>query len=135
MDHVPGPQVAGTVCCNRTMRRRVRDVQLFLRRGNDIERAKRAGRRVPTAFFNMVIAPGHTPQTKIAVIVGRKFGRATARNRAKRRIRALARSVEERLMDHYHVLIFPKAPVVSQPYEELAQVWGRVLFREGLLRA
>lgn len=114
--------------------RRGSDRQLFLRRGVDIERAKRMGRRVPTSSFNMVVAAAHALPTKIAVIVGRKFGPATRRNRAKRRIRELSRSVEERLVDHYHVLIFPKAPVVNLPYAELAQVWVRLFAREGLLR-
>ena len=114
--------------------RRRSDRQLFLRRGEDIERAKRTGRRIPTACFNMVVAPAHGCPTKIAVIVGRKFGPATRRNRAKRRIRELSRSVEAQLVEHYHVLIFPKAPVVNLPYGELAQVWARLLIREGLLR-
>lgn len=110
------------------------DTQLFLSRGADIERAKRRGRRVATACFNMVTAPADSEQTKIAVIVGRKFGSATARNRAKRRVRALARAVEERLASHYHVLIFPKTPLLKMVFAQLGNLWEVVLTREGVIR-
>ncbi len=114
--------------------RRWSDKQVFLRRGVDIERAKRTGRRISTPYFNLVIAPALSEPAKIAVIVGRKFGSAVVRNRGKRRVRELARSVEDRLVDHYHVLVFPKAPVVTMGYSELTQIWERALHREGLLR-
>lgn len=117
-----------------TMVRSGTDAALFLRRGEDIDRAKRCGRRVPTSYFNMVIAPAGAEHTQIAVIVGRKFGPATRRNRAKRRVRELARSVEERLVPHYHVLIFPKSPVLSMPFASLRQVWETLFAREGLIR-
>lgn len=113
------------------MRRRS-DFQLFLRRSEDINRAKRIGRRVATPCFNVMIAPSESSHTRLAIVVGRKFGRATVRNRAKRRIRELARSVEERLTAHYHVVIFPKAPVVTMPFAQLKQVWDQVFQREGL---
>lgn len=128
------PRRDGRTVPNRMKLRRGSDRQLFLRRGVDIERAKRTGRRVPTSAFNVVVARADGFRTKIAVIVGRKFGPATRRNRAKRRIRELSRSVEERLVDHYHVLIFPKAPVVNLPYGDLAHAWIELLSREGLLR-
>ncbi len=111
------------------------EATVFLKRGLDIERAKRCGRRIPTAQFNMVIASGGVVRTQFAVIVGRKFGPATRRNRAKRRLRELIRSVEARLVPHYHVLIFPKSPVVTGTFASLKQVWESLLLREGILRA
>ncbi|MFO0774946.1 MAG: ribonuclease P protein component [Nitrospiraceae bacterium] len=111
------------------------DATLFLRRSADIERAKRSRRRVSLPQFNMVVAPGSDGGTQIAVIVGRKFGPATSRNRAKRRVRALARAVESRLQPQFHVLVFPKVPMLSQPYPALTALWEGALTREGLLRA
>ncbi len=116
------------------MVRRGSDRELFLRRSEDIDRAKRVGRRVPTSQFNMIVAPAESGQLKVAVVVGRKFGPATMRNRAKRRIRELARAVEARLTPHYHVVIFPKSPVIKMRFSELTSVWQSILRREGLLR-
>lgn len=114
--------------------RRGSDGELFLRRSGDIDRAKRIGRRVPTPHFNMVVAPAESGRMKLAVVIGRKFGPATVRNRAKRRIRELARAVEARLTPHYHVVIFPKSPVLKMQFVELTMVWQSILRREGLLR-
>lgn len=110
------------------------DRTLLLRRSADINRAKRVGRRVPTMYFNMMVAPSGTVATQIAVIVGRKFGHAVQRNRAKRRVRELARWVESRLQPGAHILIFPKRPLVTLAFASLQAFWEGLFRREGLLR-
>lgn len=85
-------------------------------------------------YFNMMVAPSGTVATQIAVIVGRKFGPAVQRNRAKRRVRELARWVESRLQPGAHILIFPKRLLVTLAFASLQALWEGLFRREGLLR-
>lgn len=81
---------------DRALRTRT-DSDLFLRRGADIERAKRTGKRLSCAYFNLIVATSDAELSKVAIVVGRKFGKAVVRNRAKRRFRVLARAIEGQL--------------------------------------
>jgi ribonuclease P protein component len=109
------------------------DSDLFLRRGADIERAKRTGKRLSCPYFNLVVAPSDAELSKVAIVVGRKLGNAVIRNRAKRRFRVLARASEGQLGPHRHLVVFPRTASLSASFTELDRMWRELLERESMI--
>jgi ribonuclease P protein component len=110
------------------------DRSLFLKRSKDIQYAKEHGRRVSTSLFNMVICRSDVGGGRIGIVVGKRFGGAVSRNRAKRLFRELTRQLREQLLIGYDVVIFPKRESIVQPFAALKEVWLSSLQRQGLLR-
>ncbi len=106
---------------------------LFLKKGTDIERVKRQGRRVQTPLFNIQARQTCGAPTRIGIVAGKRLGSAVARNRAKRRFRELARQVRRQLVAGYEVLVFPRREAVTARPAVLRDLWLSVLRREGLL--
>lgn len=94
---------------------------------------KREGRRFHTALFTLASASSEEPRARVGIIVGRRFGSAVARNRAKRMFRELARACASRLVGHRAFLVFPKRQMLDASYTELRRVWLNALERERLL--
>jgi ribonuclease P protein component len=105
----------------------------FLKRSRDIQRIKKSGRRVSTGLFNLQICPG-TSQAMLGIVIGRRFGTAVHRNRAKRLFRELGRSVRTALVPGYKFLVFPKRDCLALPFAELRSVWRSTLERQRLVR-
>lgn len=110
-----------------------KDSDLFLRRGGDIERAKRTGKRLSCPYFNLVVAHGDAESSKVAIVVGRKLGNAVIRNRAKRRFRALARAIEGQLGPHRHLIVFPRTASLNASFAVLERMWRELLERESII--
>lgn len=72
--------------------------------------------------------------TRVGIIVGRRFGNAVRRNRAKRVFRDLARQLYPDLVPGRGLLVFPKRDALLQSREELTNVWKSSLERMQLLR-
>lgn len=106
---------------------------LFLRASRDIEWVKQGGQRVSTALFNVHIRRSEHMETKLCIIVGRRFGTAVRRNRAKRVFRELGRAVRRDLTPGYRFLVFPKRACLTTPHGSLRAAWVQTLRRHGLL--
>lgn len=72
--------------------------------------------------------------SNVAVIVGKRFGNAVRRNRAKRVFRGLTRQTYGDLLSGQALLVFPKREALSQSSGTLRQVWVESLHRLHLLR-
>ena len=95
----------------------------FLKRSGDIQLIKKNGRRVSTGLFNLQICPGTMPQdTMMGIVIGRRFGTAVRRNRAKRLFRELGRAVRPTLSAGT-LSCFPKRQCLNVPFVELQSVW------------
>lgn len=105
----------------------------FLRASRDIEYVKEHGRRTSTAQFNLLVCRTGAAESRIGIIVGRRFGTAVHRNRAKRRFRELIRKVHPRLRPGYGMLVFPKRDAVLLPFESVLEAWTNALLRRGAL--
>lgn len=109
------------------------DRAFFLRRSAEIELVKRQGRRVQTPLFNLQARRADGSPARIGIVAGKRLGGAVARNRVKRRFRALARTVRPRLAVGYEMLVFPRREAVTARPAILQGLWLSVLGREGLL--
>ena len=107
---------------------------IFLRASRDIETVKRHGRRVSTTIFNLLAYKMDDAPSRVGIVVGRRFGNAVRRNRAKRVFRELVRHLHKDLIPGQAVLVFPKREALLQPFEELKRLWAASLQRIHLLR-
>lgn len=110
------------------------DRDLFLKRSRDIEHAKKHGRRISTPFFNMMICATDVRGTRVGIVVGKRFGGAVSRNRAKRLFRELTRQVQGQLLQGQALVVFPKRESIVQPFAVLKEAWMSSLQRQRLLR-
>lgn len=107
---------------------------IFLRASRDIETVKRHGRRISTALFNLLAYKMDDAPSRVGIVVGKRFGNAVRRNRAKRVFRALVRQLHQELVPGQALLVFPKREALLQPSEELKRMWATSLQRVHLLR-
>ena len=118
-----------------TTTRSGRDAGRFLRSSRDINYVKQHGRRLSTALFNLLICRTEGIGTRVGIVVGKRFGGAVRRNRAKRLFRELTRQVYEQLVAGYCLLVFPKREAMGLPFDVLKEAWRSTLQRQGVLRA
>lgn len=62
-----------------------------LRRPDQFQRVRRDGRTVSHPLLRLTAAPGRRRQTRCGFVVGKRFGPAVERNRARRRVREAVR--------------------------------------------
>jgi ribonuclease P protein component len=110
------------------------DRDLFLKHSRDIEYAKEHGRRISTTMFNMVICRTDGGSSRIGIVVGKRFGGAVSRNRAKRLFRELTRQLRGQLLTGHNLVVFPKRDSIMQPFSVLKEVWLSSLQRQRILR-
>jgi len=107
---------------------------IFLRASRDIETVKRQGRRISTALFNLLMYRMDDAPSRVGIIVGKRFGNAVRRNRAKRVFRALVRQRHQDLIPGQALLVFPKREALAQTHEDLTRMWETSLRRVHLIR-
>ncbi len=110
---------------------------IFLRSNRDIQMVKHHGRRLSTAFFNLLLLAYKMDEapSRVGIIVGKRFGNAVRRNRAKRVFRELVRQYHPDLVAGRGLLVFPKRDALLQSREGLSQMWKTSLERLHLLRS
>ena len=106
----------------------------FLKRSRDIQRIKKMGRRVSTGLFNLQVCSDLSQNAMMGIVIGRRFGTAVCRNRAKRLFRELGRSIRPALNPGYAFLVFPKRECLDLPFAELQKIWRSTLQRQRLVR-
>jgi ribonuclease P protein component len=107
---------------------------IFLRASRDIETVKRHGRRISTTLFNLLTYKIDDAPSRVGIIVGKRFGNAVRRNRAKRVFRALVRQRHQDLIPGQALLVFPKRDARVQTHEDLTRMWEASLRRVHLIR-
>jgi ribonuclease P protein component len=111
-----------------------RQGNIFLRASREIEAVKRHGRRMSTELFNLLSYRTGEGPTRMAIVVGKRFGNAVRRNRAKRVFRALVRRCQSDLVPGQDVVVFPKRDALVQPHDVLTHTWETALRRVKILR-
>ena len=109
------------------------DRSFFLRASRDIEHVKQHGRRLSTACFNLLICRTEARTSRVGIVVGKRFGIAVRRKRAKRLFRELSRQVRGELAADHALLVFPKREALTLPFEKLKHLWQSTLRRQGIL--
>lgn len=107
---------------------------IFIRRGEDYSRIKRDGRRLATTFFTVLVAPSTMKHNRFGIVVGRRFGKAVIRNRAKRIFRELARlSSKAQISSAQDYVVFPRRACLTVNHETLVKTWMETLRKTGVI--
>jgi len=80
----------------------------ILRERNDFKRVFSSGRKLENAFFQVTYESNKQGKRRIAVVIGRKFGKATLRNRIRRRIKEVYRLNREKFPPCTDYIIRPR---------------------------
>ncbi|MBS0154523.1 MAG: ribonuclease P protein component [Nitrospira sp.] len=107
---------------------------IFLRSHREIQAVKQHGRRMSTTLFNLLAYKMDDAPSRVGIVVGKRFGNAVRRNRAKRVFRELVRDSYSELVLGRGVLIFPKKDVLLSSRKDLVQAWKTSLQHMRLLR-
>ena len=93
-----------------------------LRARRDFVNAHRRGRRHVTPSFILQMQPHEMSGIGLGLTASKKLGRAVARNRARRRLRALARAIlpQRGRAAHAYVLVARK-PILTRPWQDCLQ--------------
>lgn len=107
------------------MKRRLR-----LTRQADFDRSIRGGRRLSSASLALFVRDNEVGRLRVGFAVSRRLGNAVVRNRVKRRLRELVRSVDGDGLSGQDVVIVARPPAADASYEalrkELSDLWMRV---------
>ena len=104
-------------------------------RSDDIARVRHKGRRWqhPLIVLFVNVQPQESSSvSRFAFVAGRHIGRATVRNRAKRRIREIVRHHLDTLEPGYDCLLVVRPAIVAAEYTELERAVLELLTRAGL---
>lgn len=107
---------------------------IFLKSHREIQAVKQHGRRISTGLFNLQAYNMNEAPTRIGIVVGKRFGNAVRRNRAKRVFRELVRDSYSELVAGRGILVFPKKDVLLSSRKDLIHAWKTTLERMRLLR-
>lgn len=105
-----------------------------LRLESDIKALLAKGRSVFSSLVGMKMRPNNLPLSRFAVVVGTKIDkRAVARNRLKRRVRAIIHEHLGIIRPGFDVCLFPKRAAISIRTDELKKEMIALLKRARLL--
>jgi ribonuclease P protein component len=108
-----------------------------IRRGADIQRVYREGRRFQTAVVTLH-ARRRKPEEalqglRLTVVAGRKFPNAVARNRARRILREASRLLLAGLDEPWDLVLVARTDALNQPFRERLQTLRDVFCKAELL--
>ncbi len=92
-----------------------------LRRRSEFDRVYSQGRRAWARGFAVILAPGETGRHRLGLTVGRQVGKATVRNRVKRRLRDAFRRNRERIPGCYDIVVQARREAAGMPYAEISE--------------
>ena len=83
--------------------------------------------------FVMLYCTSNTKQTKVGFSVSKKYGKAVARNRIRRQMKAAVSCVMQRVVDGYNVIFIPRKHEAYLFSEVMTSV-EKLLAKSGLLK-
>ncbi len=106
-----------------------------LRRNEDFQRVRREGRSYSSPWLVLVVAPNGLDRSRFGFAVGKRIGKAVARNRVKRRLREAVRLRQSQVAEGWDVLLIVRDPMTDVTFQELDDALTRLLRRARLLHA
>lgn len=104
-----------------------------VRRRGEFQNAFKAGYRVSSRYFTLILLPGAAPPARLGIVASRKLGDAVRRNRAKRLIREVFRHLEPLPTSGLDVVVIPRRELFDAPYIDLERDF-RTAWRRGVSR-
>ncbi|HRD01449.1 MAG TPA: ribonuclease P protein component [Candidatus Saccharicenans sp.] len=90
-----------------------------IRSKKDFGEIYKKGRRLKGKYFLLVFQPNGLNYSRLGVVVSRKVGQATIRNRIKRRFRELFRRNKSLLPGHFDLVFIARPEIVQLDWEKM----------------
>jgi len=103
-----------------------------LRQSHDFQRVRQRGRRWATPLLALNVLPNGLPHSRFGFVVGRRIGKAVARNRVRRRLRETIRGQLAHIAPGYDVVLTARTGAAEAAYHELAEAMATLFDRAGL---
>ncbi len=94
--------------------------------GRNFNRVFKRGKRISFPEFSVVVAPNGLIFSRIGIGVGRRFGKAVDRNKAKRLCREIFRLNKYRLPRGLDLVFLPRREILSAEWNKLQENMNKV---------
>lgn len=105
-----------------------------LTRSKDFARVRRFGRSSGSHLLVLYALPTHTPDRRIGFSVSKRVGKATIRNRVKRRLREAVRSQLETVPAGFDLVFIARPSSAEATYKQLEETVRYLLRKSGAKR-
>lgn len=107
-----------------------------LRRPDQFLRVRRTGRRWEEQLLTLNAAPSRRRVSRCGFVVGKRFGKAVDRNRARRRVREAVRLLYEQIAPGWDLVFVLRSPALTTiGFPELQSAVSQLLQRARVWRA
>ena len=104
-----------------------------LKQNHEFRRLYSKGKSAVSPYFVVYCRKTSRPASRLGITTGVKLGSAVKRNRARRRIRELYRTREEKLLPGYDIVIVARTRVIYGRYGELVRCFDQQMKKLGLI--
>ena len=104
-----------------------------LKQNHEFRRLYNKGKSAVSPYFAVYCRKTNRPISRLGITTGVKLGHAVKRNFARRRIRALYRTNEERLAPGYDIVVVARARTITGKYADLEKSFRQLMKKLGLL--
>lgn len=104
-----------------------------LKSESDVQRVWQQGRAFAHPLVVLRVRPNGLPQSRAAFVVGKKVGKATVRNRCKRRLREALRTRFMQLPPGYDLVLIGRGALTEATFDQVSQAVVQLLTRAQLL--
>ncbi len=105
-----------------------------LKTSQDFQRVRREGRSWAHPLVVLIACPNGQPESRAGIAAGKTVGNAVARNRAKRRLRAVVRLAEAQILPGWDVVLVARPPLVKAKWPEVTEALAQLMRRAKLTR-
>ena len=102
-----------------------------LKQNHEFRRLYSKGKSAVSPYFVVYCRKTGRPASRLGITTGVKLGNAVKRNRARRRIRELYRTREEKLLPGYDIVIVARTRVIYGRYGELVRCFDQQMKKLG----
>lgn len=104
-----------------------------LRRTSDFKRVRQTGKVFTHPFLVLNVLPNENNSLRIGITASKAVGSAVQRNRARRRLRAVADYLLPKLPAGWDVVMIARKPVLTADFVQLREAVVGLMERTGLL--
>jgi ribonuclease P protein component len=103
-----------------------------LKQNHEFRRLYNKGKSAVSPYFVIYCRKNHREMSRLGITTGVKLGNAVKRNRVRRRIRALYRTNEDRILAGYDIVVVARTRAIFGRYADLEDNFRRQLKKLGL---
>lgn len=100
---------------------------ISLKKNHEFRRLYHKGKSAVSPYFVIYCRKNNREMSRLGITTGVKLGNAVKRNRARRRIRALYRTNEERILSGYDIVVVARTRVIFGNYAELDHSFRKLM--------